>query len=130
MRKTAPLTALPDPFLLTDRTRETAEREHPNFDIDKTKVKFERKAESLGWMYKSWQAAFLNYLDNCAKYGGAVFKSGASDPAWTAILEEARKYGFPAPTAEHPTPASYKTAFERWKAREKKDERVLEFRRA
>lgn len=127
MRKTAPLTALPEPFVLTEKTIETAIREHPTIDLEATKTKFERKADSLGWMYRSWQSAFLNYLDNCEKYGGAVYKLGREqDPKWKAILAEVAPYGFRAPY-QHDTPGSYRTDFELWKSREKRSTNIAQF---
>lgn len=108
-RKTMPLTALPEDFELTARTIETVSREHPTIDIPATLEKFRRKADALGWMYKSWQSAFLNYCDNGQKYGGVEFKQGrAQDPRWTSVLNEARKYSFRMPEPQE-TPDSYRT---------------------
>lgn len=127
-RKLLPMTGIPDGFVLTDKTRATVESEYPTIDVDATLEKFRRKADAGGWMYKSWQSAFLNYCDNAQKYGGVVFRQGrAQDPLWVRVLNETRPYGFRMPHP-HETPQSFRTSFESWKRDQRIDEpKVVEF---
>ena len=70
MPRTLPMTGIPEDFRLTEKTIERVERENFAIDIPKTLDKFVLNAEAKGWMYKNWQAAFVNYIDNGAKFGG------------------------------------------------------------
>jgi hypothetical protein len=114
-RKSLPMTGIAEDFRLTDRTLERVAKEYSSVDLPATLDRFVRKAEALGWMYRNWQAAFLNYLDNGQKYGGVVYILGkAADPLWKPVLAEAGQYGFRLPYATE-TPASYRTQLMLWR---------------
>jgi hypothetical protein len=119
MRKTLPMTGIQEDFTLTESTQARIARDYPSVDVPATLDRFVRKAEALGWMYRNWQAAFLNYLDNGSKYGGVVYVVGkAADPLWKPVLEEAGKYGFRLPMP-HETPSSYRTQLMLWRSEPK-----------
>lgn len=132
MRKTLPMTGIGDDFKLTERTLERIEKDYSTVDIAATLDRFTRKAEALGWMYRNWQAAFLNYLDNGQKYGGVVYKVGkAADPLWKPVLAEAGQFGFRLPYLTE-TPSSYRTQLMQWRNRpsETRTSNVLNLRDA
>jgi hypothetical protein len=119
-RKTLPVTGCPEPFLLTEKTLARLAKDYPKVDVEQTLDRFVRKADAIGWMYRNWQSAFLNYCDNGEKYGGVVYKQGrAQDPRWIPILSEAAPYGFREPHP-HETPDTYRTQFNWWKDEQKK----------
>lgn len=114
-RKSLPMTGIAEDFRLTERTLERVAKDYASVDLPATLDRFVRKAEALGWMYRNWQAAFLNYLDNGQKYGGVVYIVGkAADPLWKPVLDEAGKYGFRLPYATE-TPSSYRTQLMLWR---------------
>lgn len=115
MARTLPTTGCPEPFELTPNTLARLERDRPTIDIAKTLDKFVLNAEAKGWMYRNWQAAFVNYIDNGEKFGGVFYKQGiVEDPKWARVLSEARKFGFRLPL-QHETPGSYETQLNTFK---------------
>lgn len=120
-------TDIPDPFILDACTIEWCERRYPRVDLELAVERFTFWASE--YTYANWQRAFQNYLvreDNRGDIHFLFKQSREHDPKWAQILAEAKQYGFPPPTAEHPTPAHYRTAFERWKS-DQKTSRVLPF---
>lgn len=127
MSKSLPTCGIPEDFQLTEKTVARVLRDHPMLDVEKTLEKFILNAEAKGWMYRNWQSAFVNYVDNGAQYGGVFYKTGrAADPRWLPILAEAKPYGFRDPYP-HDTPATYRTDFEMWKRAEKRSVPVIDF---
>lgn len=128
-RRTLPTTGISEDFQLTEKTIARLERDYPTVHIERTKDRFERKAKANGWMYRDWQAAFLNYCDNAQKYGGVEFKRGRDqDPLWIPVLNEARSYGFRVPEWQE-TPDSYRTSLKLWMSKKElgKKAPVVEF---
>ena len=115
MARTLPTCGIPEDFQLTEKTVARIEQRDFSIDIPQTLEKFILNAEAKGWMYKNWQAAFINYCDNGKQYGGVFYKAGrAADPKWVPVLNEAKPFGFRDPES-HETPASYRTSFENWR---------------
>lgn len=120
MSRTLPTCGCPEDFQLTEKTVSRVLRDHPMIDMDKTLEKFVLNAEAKGWMYRNWQSAFVNYVDNGAQYGGVFYITGrAADPRWIPVLNEVKPYGFRDPQ-NHETPNSYRTEFEMWKRADKR----------
>lgn len=107
---------LPDDFTLTDKTLAWLAEKHPTVDIDDTLERFCDHAAAKSWAYRDWQAAFRNYVRNGKQYGGVTYKQGRNDdPLWTAVLQDARKFGFREPHAME-TPSSYRTQLMLWRS--------------
>lgn len=131
-RRTLPTTGISEEFQLTEKTLARLAKDYPTVDIEGTQDRFERKAKANGWMYRDWQAAFLNYCDNGQKYGGVEFKRGRDqDPLWMSVLNDARRYGFRVPE-RHETPGSYRSALNSWVGSQESSRRgaVVEFGQA
>lgn len=106
---------LPDDFGLTDKTLAWLAEKYPTVDIDDTLERFCDHAAAKSWAYRDWQAAFRNYVRNGKQYGGVTYKQGKNDdPLWSAVLQDARKFGFREPYATE-TPASYRTQLMLWR---------------
>lgn len=107
------------------------EKEFPKLEAEATMTRFVEYAQDSGRIATVWTACFKRVvrtgIDNGWK-GICVFKNGKhDDPQWQSILALAKQYGFRAPAPDEPTPGLYRTAFERWKANEKRSDRVLPF---
>lgn len=127
MGKSLPTTGIPEDFQLTEKTVARVLRDFPTVDLEKTLEKFVLNSEAKGWMYRNWQSAFVNYVDNGAQYGGVFYKTGrAADPRWLPVLSEVKPYGFRDPLA-HETPSSYRTSFENWKREDKRNAPAIDF---
>lgn len=120
------MTGIPEGFELTEATIARVERANFAVDIPKTLEKFILNAEAKGWMYKNWQSAFINYVDNGEKFGGVYYKLGKQqDPAWKRVLAEAQKFGFREPLP-HESPGIYETQFNQWKSAPKRTVNVTD----
>lgn len=118
MKKTLPVTALPDGFALTEKTIEWVSAKYPTVDIETSLERFIETAEANGWMYADWQAGFKTCVRKGVDNGWnsiVRFKQGRKqDPRWVPILSEVAPYGFREPHAQE-TPEGYRTAFNLWK---------------
>lgn len=121
-RKAAAITAIPDEFALTEKTKGWVSERFPTVNIEATLERFTDSALQHGRMYADWQAAFRTWVRKAVenKWDGVEFKKGrAQDPKWIPILSEAGPYGFREPM-QHETPDTYRTQFNFWKSEQKK----------
>jgi hypothetical protein len=128
-KKSAPMTAIPDGFSLTEKTIKFVSERYPTVSIEGTLDKFVESSLAHGRMYADWQAAFRIWVRKSVenKWDGCEFKKGRSqDPKWIPILSEAAPYGFRAPL-ERETPEVYRTQFNWWKDEQKHKAPVIEF---
>jgi hypothetical protein len=132
VKKAMPMTAIPNDFVLTEKTISWVTEKFPTVNIEGTLEKFSDSALANGRMYADWQAAFRTWVRKAVdnKWDGVEFKQGrAQDPKWLPILNEVRPYGFRMPQPQE-TPDSYRTQFNFWKRdqeRNKKPSPVIEF---
>lgn len=118
MRKTAPGTAIPRDFKLTDKTIAWVNEKYPTVHIEDTLERFVETATAHGWMYADWQSGFRTCVRKGVDNGWnsiVQYKRGrAQDPKWIPVLSEVRPYGFRMPLP-HETPEIYRTQFNHWK---------------
>lgn len=130
-KKSAPMSAIPEGFALTEKTIKFVSERFPTVNIEATLERFTDSALQHGRMYADWQAAFRGWVRRAVenKWDGVEFKKGrAQDPRWIPILSEAAPYGFREPLS-HETPDTYRTQFNWWKDEQKKAP-VIEFGQA
>lgn len=120
-KKCAPMTAIPEGFVLSEKTIAWVNEKYPTVQIEETLERFIETAEANGWMYADWQAGFRTCVRKGVDNGWnsvVRFKQGrAQDPKWLPILNEVHPYGFRMPLP-HETPGSYRTEFESWKRKQ------------
>lgn len=118
MKKTLPVTALPESFSLTEKTIAWVSEKYPTVSVEDSLERFCEWASANGCMYADWQAAFKTCVRKGVDNGWnsiVRFKQGKKqDPRWIPVLSETEPYGFRAPQG-HETPESYRTAFNLWK---------------
>jgi hypothetical protein len=82
---------------------------YPTVDVDGTFELFRDNALSHDKVFASWPAAFRTWLRNGLKYGGIVYRSGLSDPAFAQLIQEADGVGFRRPLPKE-SAGAYRTA--------------------
>lgn len=96
-------------FALDDNARRALSEKFPRVDLELTYEIFRDKALANGWLYVDWLAAFRNYIRNGKQYGGIVYKSGAENPAFDALIDQAKAINFRMPQ-KHESAGAYRTA--------------------
>lgn len=117
MKKTLPMTGLPEGFVLTEKTTQWVNDKYPKVDIEESLERFTEWASSNGVLYADWQAGFKTCIRKGVDNGWnsiVRFKKGrVHDPKWIPVLSEVAPYGFREPQPQE-TPDSYRTAFNLW----------------
>lgn len=129
MKKSMPVSAIPEGFTLTEKTVAWVIEKYPMVDVEGTIELFTENCEANGRMYADWQAAFRTWVRKAVdnKWSGVAYKKGkAQDPRWTPILSEVAPYGFRQPH-ELESPEGYRTAFNRWKDQQNRSSNVTQF---
>lgn len=98
-------------FALDDKLRAWLDEKFPTVDPDGTFELFQDKALAKGWVYANWPAAFRNYMRRARDWGGVAYKPGLHDPAFAALIQQARAIGFRMPT-KLDSPGTYRTALQ------------------